>query len=95
MKSGPIKDLDRLFNNMSKDIGDKYGSVGINLGVTYQTLQKELETVRFNMLPVNEKAMKMLYLWKDNTPEGDFTYSSLMLLRVVGLSTVLTSTATL
>ena len=77
VKSGAIKDPDRLFKDMSKDIGDKFEDVGIDLGVAYQTLQNELETVQFNTLPVNRKAMKMLHLWKDNTTEGDLTYSKL------------------
>ena len=77
MKSGAIKSPDRLFKDMSKDIGDKYEDVGIDLGVEYQTLQNELETVQYNTLPANRKAMKMLHLWKDNTTEGDFTYSKL------------------
>ena len=62
---------------MSKDIGDKFEDVGIDLGVAYQTLQNELEMVQFNTLPVNKKAMKMLHLWKDITTEEDLTYSKL------------------
>ena len=77
VKSGPIKDPDRLFKDVSKDIGDKYEDVGIDLGVAYQTLQNELEIVPFNMLPVNKKAMKMLHLWKKYITEEELTYSVL------------------
>ena len=62
---------------MSKDMGDKYRVVGIDLGISYQTLQNELETVTFNKLPVNEKAMKMLQIWKDSVANEDLTYSKL------------------
>ena len=62
---------------MSEDIAEKYMQVGIDLGLAYQKLHIELETVQLNTLPVNNKAMKMLHLWKDNTPEGDLTYSAL------------------
>ena len=77
VKSGPIKDPDRLFNDISMDIGDKYMEVGIFLGLAYRMLRNELEIVQFNTLSVNRKAMMMLQLWKDNTPEGDLTYSAL------------------
>ena len=77
VKSGPIKDPDRLFNDVSKDISDKYGGVGIELGVAYQTLRNELETVQFNTRPANEKAMRMLQIWKHSIAEEDMTYSKL------------------
>ena len=62
---------------MSKDIGDKFEDVGIDLGVAYQTLQNELEMVQFNTLPVNKKAMRMLQIWKASVAEEDLTYSKL------------------
>ena len=62
---------------MAENIGDKCMQVGINLGLAYQKLQNELETVQFNTLPVNNKAMKMLQLWKDSVAEEDLTYSKL------------------
>ena len=77
VKPGPIEDPDCLFNDMSKDIGDKYGGVGIDLGVAYQTLRNELETEQFNMHPANEKAMRMLQIWKASVAEEDLTYSKL------------------
>ena len=77
VKPGTIKDPDRMFKDMPRDIGVMYENVGIDLGIQYQTLQNELETVQFNTLPAYRKAMKILHLWKDNTPEGELTYSAL------------------
>ena len=77
LKSGPIKDPDRLFNNVAMDIGSKYKEVGIELGLTYTLLNNELDTGAFMMFPASKKAFKMLQLWKDSVAEEDLTYSKL------------------
>ena len=77
VKSGPITDPDRLFNNISKEIGDKYIEVGIELGLKIKVLTNELETGEYKMLKGNRKAMRMLELWQQSVSEDDFTYSVL------------------
>ena len=74
VKPGSIKEPDSLFNQLAKNIGDKYKQVGIDLGLTFMDLHNQLETGHTLMLPANEKALKMLMLWRDNSLEKDFTY---------------------
>ena len=75
MKSGPIEDPDRLFNNLAKHIGDMYKEVGVDLGLSFKELENELETGALAMKPASKKALKMLHIWKDS--EEDLTYSKL------------------
>ena len=78
VKSGPILDPDRLFNNLSIEIYDNYKPIGIELGLQIEVLANELETGEFAMKKGSEKALKMLQLWKNNyVDEDDFTYSVL------------------
>ena len=77
MKSGQITNYDQLFNDLSKEILDKYLSIGIELGLPYKVLSEELETGVFTMKPTREKAMKMLQLWRDSVGEERCTYSVL------------------
>ena len=77
VKSGQIKDSDRLFNSIAVDICDKYLEIGIELGLKGRVLTNELETGSFAMLPGNKKAIKMLQLWQQSVKEDDFTYSVL------------------
>ena len=75
IKSGPIEDPDRLFNNLAKHIGDMYKEVGVDLGLSFKELESELETGALAMKPASKKALKMLHIWKDS--EEDLTYSKL------------------
>ena len=77
MKSGQIKDSDRLFNDLSVHICDKYIELGIELGLEHKVLTNELETGKFTMLQGSKKAMMMFQLWRDSVAEDDFTYSVL------------------
>ena len=77
MKSGQIRDSDRLFNDLSVHICDKYIELGIELGLEHKVLTNELETGKFTMLQGNKKAMMMFQLWRDSVAEDDFTYSVL------------------
>ena len=77
VKTGPIKDPDRLFNNVAMDIGSKYKEVGVDLGLSYKRLENELDSGVLAMQPASKKAFKMLQLWKDSVAEEDSTYSKL------------------
>ena len=77
VKSGKITDPDRLFNNISKHIFERYTEVGIQLGLKGEVLTDELETGGFKMLQGSRKALKMLQLWQRSVTEDDFTYSVL------------------
>ena len=74
VKSGPITDPDRLFNDLSEHIGENYDKIGHELGLSYKVLQNEVETII--KLP-RRKAMKMLHLWKDSANKEKFTYAVL------------------
>ena len=75
--SGQIRDPDRLFNDLSVHICDRYIELGIELGLEHKVLTNELETGKFTMLQGSKKAMKMLQIWRDSVAEDDFTYSVL------------------
>ena len=78
VKSGPISDPDRLFNDLSLKICDKYTQIGIELGLQIEVLTDELETGKFATMKGSEKALRMLQLWKNNSVDEDnFTYSVL------------------
>ena len=77
IKSGQITDPDYLFNDLSDEIGDKYLKIGLELKLTYKSLTNALDTGVFQMKPANEKAMKMLHLWKESATEETFTYAVL------------------
>ena len=76
-KSGQITDHDRLFNDLSVEICEKYTEVGLELGLDGKVLTNELETGKFMMLQGSKKATKMLQLWRDSVKEEDCTYSVL------------------
>ena len=77
VKSGQITDPDRLFNDLSLHICDKYMQIGIELGLGIEVLTSELETGRFVMLQGGRKALRMLQLWRDSVGEHECTYSVL------------------
>ena len=77
MKSGPITDPDRLLNDLSAYIYDKYTEIGIELGLDYRVLRNELETGEFTMHQGSKKALKMLQLWRNSVKEDNFTYAVL------------------
>ena len=63
VKSAQITDPDRLFNDLSLHICDKYMQIGIELGLSIEVLTSELET---GILQGKRKALKMLQLWRDS-----------------------------
>ena len=75
--SGTITDHSRLFNKIAKQIYKRYTGVGIQLGLTYEYLENELETGEIKMQPGNIKALRMLHLWKESVTEDECTYSML------------------
>ena len=77
IKSGQITEPDRLFSDLSKDIGEKYYRIGIALGLKFKYLENELDTGVFKMNPADMKAMKMLHLWRQSATENEFTYAVL------------------
>ena len=79
VKSEQIVDPDRLFNDLSFVISEKYKVIGVDLGLNYQLLCNELETGKYEMKRGNEKAMKMLQMWQQSTSHSEdrFTYSVL------------------
>ena len=77
VKPGSIKEPDRLFNQLAKEIGDKYKQVGIDLGLTFQNQQNALETGPYANAQADQRALKMLNLWQKQSPDKDFTYSIL------------------
>ena len=77
MKSGQITNPDRLFNDLSKDIGKNYSDIGYELGLTFNVMENELETGIYEMKPAPMKAMKMLQLWKESVTQEKFTYAVL------------------
>ena len=77
VKSGSITDSDRLFNDISVIIYNKYIELGVELGLKAQVLRNELETGALMMQPGNKKAMEMLQRWKQSIDEDEFTYSVL------------------
>ena len=79
VKSGQIVDPDRLFNDLSFVISEKYKAIGVDLGLNYQLLCNELETGKYEMKRGNEKAMKMLQMWQQSSSQSEdrFTYSVL------------------
>ena len=77
VKSGQITDHDRLFNDISIKICDKYTEVGIELGLKGEVLTDELETGIFKMEKGSKKALKMLQLWQQSVDKDDCTYSVL------------------
>ena len=77
MKSSKITNPDRLFNDLSIDICDKYTEIGLELGLEGKVLRNELETGKFTMQQGNKKAIKMLQLWQQSVDEDNFTYSVL------------------
>ena len=76
-KSGQITDPDRLFNNISMDICNKYQEIGIELGLEGKILTNELETGEIKMQQGNKKAIRMLQLWQQFVDKDNFTYSVL------------------
>ena len=77
VKSGQITDPDRLFNEISVEICQKYTEIGISLGLAGNMLTNELETGEMRMLQGSRKALKMLQLWRESVKEDDLTYSVL------------------
>ena len=77
VKPGQITGPDRLFSELSTDIGDSYMDIGIELNLTYKKLHNELETGEFKSKRGSEKAMKMLQLWKESATKENFTYAVL------------------
>ena len=77
VKSGQINDPDRMFNDLSFVIHDKYMEIGVELGLNYQYLHNELETGMSVTERGNKKAMKMLQLWQQSINKYHFTYSVL------------------
>ena len=77
MKSSKITNPDRLFNDLSIEISEKYHQIGIELGLQSKVLTDELETGIFKMLKGSEKALRMLQLWRDSAHEDKCTYSVL------------------
>ena len=77
VKSGQITDPDRLFNDLSLHISDKYMQVGIELGLDDKVLRDELETGELKMQQGSKKALRMLQLWRDSVGEDKCTYSVL------------------
>ena len=77
VKSGQITDPDRLFNNLSVHISDKYMQIGIELGLGIEVLTSELETGTLMILQGKRKALRMLQLWRDSVGEHECTYSVL------------------
>ena len=77
VKSGQITDPDRLFNDLSLPICDKYMQIGIELGLSIEVLTSELETGRFVLLQGGRKALRMLQLWRESVGEHECTYSVL------------------
>ena len=77
MKSGKITNPDRLFNDLSIDICDKYTEIGIELGLEGKVLRNELETGKYTMQQGNKKALRMLQLWQQSVNEDNFNYSVL------------------
>ena len=77
LKFGQITDPDRLFNDLACEIFSKYFEIGIELGLKDKVLRNELHTGQFASLKGNEKALKMLQLWRDSADEDNFTYSVL------------------
>ena len=76
-KSGQITAPDRLFNNLAVDICENYTEIGIELGLEGKVLTNKLETGEFKMKPGNQKALKMLQLWRDSVSEDKCNYSVL------------------
>ena len=77
VKSGQITDPDRLFNEISVKICEKYTEIGISLGLAGDMLTNELETGEMKMLQGNKKALKMLRLWRNSVTKDNFTYAVL------------------
>ena len=77
MKSGKITNPDRLFNDLSIEICDKYNEIGLELGLEGKVLINELETGKYALLQGSKKAIKMLQLWQQSVDEDNFTYSVL------------------
>ena len=75
--SRKITNPDRLFNDLSIEISQKYMEVGLELGLQDKVLRDELETGKFIMLQGSKKAVGMFQLWRDSVHEKDFTYSVL------------------
>ena len=75
--SGTITDHSRLFNKIAKQIYQRYTGVGIQLGLTYEYLDNELETGEIKLRPGSTKALRMLHLWKESVTEEECTYSML------------------
>ena len=62
VKSGLITDSDRMFKDLALVIYNDFMEIGLELGLTYQTLCNELESEKKR----SDKAMKMLQLWKQS-----------------------------
>ena len=78
VKSGQINDPDRMFNDLSFVIHDKYMEIGVDLGLGYDYLHNQLETSGLSVTETgNKKAMKMLKLWQQSINKDHFTYSVL------------------
>ena len=75
---GQINDPDRMFNDLSFIIHDKYMEIGVDLGLDYDYLHNQLETSGVSVKETgNKKAMKMLKLWQQFINKDLFTYSVL------------------
>ena len=78
VKSGQINNPDRMFNDLSFVIHDKYMEIGVDLGLGYDELHNQLETSGVSVTETgNKKAMKMLKLWEKFIDKDLFTYSLL------------------
>ena len=77
VKSGKITDPDRLFNDLSVYICNKYIEIGIELGLQIHVLTNALETGVLQLQEGNKKALKMFQLWRESVGEDKCTYSVL------------------
>ena len=77
VKPGSIENPDRLFNDLGKEILDKYISVGKDLGLSENDLKNELNSGMMRSMNDSLKATKMLHLWQQSVPEEEFTYKEL------------------
>ena len=75
--TGQITDPDRLFNDLSLHICDKYMQIGLELGLSIEVLTSELETGIFVLLQGSRKALRMLQLWRNSVGAHECTYSVL------------------
>ncbi len=71
-KSGKISDS--VLMKVSKDLGDKWMEVGVELGIEFSILRNTIEDD--TKIPHTRKPMEMLQKWK-SLARDDFTYETL------------------